>query len=666
MGTAITKPGQQQTDQEARVPRSRSHFQPFYQNYGTHRFGEYTPHFVAEGLPDDQGFKFRSAHQIRTYSLKSPLLSDLVCHKDYFMVPYQAILPLNWEKYVKNPKLGDDLPSDAGTYVSSVLGKISHGIDVLRNAVIEQIINTPQEFFIHFLRLLAFSQWMVSNGSLLASLGAHLGNYVRWTNPFNNGKTTDELVDGFFTHLINLAANSDEYFTVTVSASEVYRVYFSLVLPEDLDLTISSARPITLRDFWYMFLDQPTITAAMIGTSDVLESFQDDFEGEAPQMEVPLYNILYNLQQEYPLGLDFRRVWAYNLAVMHYYTNDNIDYIYSAELYRQLIGAYAYAANSNAFATFTYNGVVTQYDFLSAKYLSLFISNADLPALSCIFNFHRSLKYIDYFTGCRARPLAVGNTDVAVNNNAVSVVDITQNIQKQRFLNAVNRAASTVEGYIKDIFGVKPAYDFHNPAFLASTKDQVRGVENENTGSDQFSRANSITSVLRGNAEKYMFETQFDRPVVVVGITYYDIPRVYSDSIDRPMMYKDRFDEFIPEMQFVGDEKLLQAELRPLLGADPGEAFGYQGRYNELKMRFNVCYGGFSSYALRSWAFTNPLTSELDKHVSPNFIRSRQSDLDRYYLQLSGFSYCTYFHFIVVNTNYLEVNRPLVKKPQIL
>lgn len=665
MATSITKPGQNQTEQEARVPRSRSHFQPFYQNYGTHRFGEYTPHFVAEGIPDDQGFKFRSAHQIRTYSLKSPLLSDLVCHKDYFMVPYQAILPLNWEKYVKNPKLGDDLPSDAGTYVSSVLGHISHGLQVLRNSVIESLSYTSQMFFVRMLQYLAYSQWMLSNGNLLASLGAHLGNYIRWTNPFNNGKSTDDLIDAFFNYYLS-SSTAQDYFTVTVSAREVYRVYFSLTLPVDLDMTQTTARPITLREFWYMFLDQPTITDTMIGSSDVLDSVFGEFVGENPEKGVPDFYLLFDLQQAYPLGLDFRRVWAYNLAVMHYYSNDNIDYVYSAELYRQLIGAYAYAQNSNSFATFTYNGVVTQYDYLSAKYLSMFIYEANLPALSCIFNFHRSLKYIDYFTGCRARPLAVGNTDVVVNSGTVSVVDITQNIQKQRFLNAVNRAASTVEGYIKDIFGVKPAYDYHNPAFLASTQDQVRGVENENTAEAQMSRANSVTSVLRGNAEKYMFETQFDRPVVVVGITYYDIPRVYADSIDRPMMYKDRFDEFIPEMQFVGDEKLLQAELRPLYSYDPGEAFGYQGRYNELKMRFNVCFGGFSGQALGSWAFTNPLSSELDSHVSPNFIRSRQSDLDRYYIQLSGFSYCSYFHFIVVNTNYLEANRPLVKKPQIL
>ena len=666
MPTSITTPGQNQTDQKPVVPVSHSRYEPSYQCYGTHRFGEYVPHFVAEGLNNDKRLQFRSVHNVRTYTLKSPLLSDLVCHKDYYMVPFQAILPNNWDKWVKNPKLGDDVPSDAGTYVPSIIGKIeSAASDLLANLVASSATTDHAQMFIDWLNLLAYSQWLMSNGSLLASLGCHLGNYFKFEcTPLYSGQMNiDEMIDQFFSKLITAVGSPRNNFIYTPSATEQYYVYFGVEVPQDIlgYMLQRRAKPISLREFWYMFLDQPTIVASQIsGIPSAMQNYLAAFMGS-----VPILTSLYNSQQQYPLGIDFRRVWAYNLVIAHYYSNDNIDYIYSADLYRQLIGSYAYAQGSR-YDTFTYNGVVTQYDYLSAHYLSMFIQYHDLAALSCIFNFHRSLKYIDYFTGCRARPLAVGNTDVTVNSNLVSVVDITRNIQKQRFLNAVNRAKSTIEGYLEDIMGQKPAYDYHNPAFLSSTKDQVRGVENENTGAAQMSMANSVTSVLRANAEKFMFETGFDRPCVVLGITYYDIPRIYLDSVDRQMMYKDRFDDFIPQMQFVGDQKLLQAELRPRFGVDPGEEFGYEGRYNEMKMRFNTGFGGFNSEALRSWAFVNSLISELDETVSPNFIRSRQSDLDRYYLSLTGFSYNSYFHFIVVNTNYVTIDRPLVKKPQIL
>lgn len=669
MPTSITTPGQKQTDQQPNVPLSHSRYEPNYQCYGTHRFGEYTPHFVAEGIPNDKRFQFRSVHQVRTFTLKSPLLSDLVSHKDYYMVPLQAILPNNWEKVYKNPKLGDDVPLKAGTYVPSILANIDNGFSVLitdLDAAVNDNPQDPAQIFLCWFRILAYAQWLSSNGSLLASLGCHLGNYFSWkcSTLASGDMSTDELIDAFFSKVISVVGSPNNNFIYTPSSTEQYFVYTGVEVPQSIlgFMHQRRSKPISLREFWYMFLDQPTVTASQItNIPSALSTFLTSFTSAT----LPVLSVLYNSQQQYPLGIDFRRIWAYNLVVAHYYTNDNIDYIYSADLYRQLIGSYAYALNSS-YDTFTYNGVVTQYDYMSAYYLEQFIYTADLPALSCIFNYHRSLKYIDYFTGCRARPLAVGNTDVTVNSNLVSVVDITRNIQKQRFLNAVNRAKSTIEGYIEDIMGTKPAYDFHNPAFLASTKDQVRGVENENTGAAQMSLVNSVTSVLRSNAERFMFETGFDRPCVVIGITYYDIPRIYMDSIDRQMMYKDRFDDFIPQMQFVGDQKLLQAELRPRFGLDPGEEFGYEGRYNEMKMRFNVGFGGFNSAGLRSWAFVNLLTSELDNTVTPNFIRSRQSDLDRYYLSLTGFSYNSYFHFIVVNTNYLSIDRPLVKKPQIL
>ena len=42
--------------------------------------------------------------------LKSPILQSLSKKKDYFVVPMQAILPLNWEKFYTNPNIGQDVP----------------------------------------------------------------------------------------------------------------------------------------------------------------------------------------------------------------------------------------------------------------------------------------------------------------------------------------------------------------------------------------------------------------------------------------------------------------------------------------------------------------------------------------------------------------------------
>lgn len=74
----------------------------------------------------------------------------------------------------------------------------------------------------------------------------------------------------------------------------------------------------------------------------------------------------------------------------------------------------------------------------------------------------------------------------------------------QRFLNAVNRSGRKFSNYVKELFGVEPKQDFHNPIYLGHTSDKVYTVETENTGAAQLTLANSITSNLRSNAERYI------------------------------------------------------------------------------------------------------------------------------------------------------------------
>ena len=296
MSTSTTTPGQNQTDQKPQVPRASSRFNTSYQNLGTHRFGEYTPHFVAEGLANDRRFRFRCAHNIRTYTLKSPLLSDLVTRKDYYMVPLQAIMPFNWDKFVKNPKLGDDIPADAGLYIPSFLQKVDSGLSILIQDVQQSFFDGDPsgDKFIKFLRMLAYASWLTSNGSLMASLGCHLGNYIRWSAiTFTNYATTDALVDGFFTYIQNRATEGS-FFTYTRSATESYKVFF-LAIPEGVDLHTSTSRPITLREFWYMFLDQPDVDVSQIVDSDNILS--DALDSLDATLDLPTYRLLFSLQQ---------------------------------------------------------------------------------------------------------------------------------------------------------------------------------------------------------------------------------------------------------------------------------------------------------------------------------------------------------------------------------
>ena len=41
---------------------------------------------------------------------------------------------------------------------------------------------------------------------------------------------------------------------------------------------------------------------------------------------------------------DLRRLWAYQLVVSHFYSNDHIDFVYSADLFRSLISYFVWTA----------------------------------------------------------------------------------------------------------------------------------------------------------------------------------------------------------------------------------------------------------------------------------------------------------------------------------
>ena len=101
------------------APSVRHTFNRFnngYTNYTTANYGEYTPFFNQVCNPADRK-KFKSMSQIRTLTLNSPLYSRMKMNKDYFFVPNDAILPINWQKIYRNPSQGDDVPDDVNTVI---------------------------------------------------------------------------------------------------------------------------------------------------------------------------------------------------------------------------------------------------------------------------------------------------------------------------------------------------------------------------------------------------------------------------------------------------------------------------------------------------------------------------------------------------------------------
>lgn len=671
-GEAVNTPSEKPVRTRSRFPSLSYHL------YNTERFGEYNSCFVFDAVEGDR-VPVLSGGRVSSYTLKAPLMQSIFKKKDFFMVPMEAILPKNWQKFYTNPTVGDDVPDDCGTSVFNFWSRAYYMFTLSMDACYTIMNTTPGDsvdILNAVFRNIVIGEYFYSSGSLIKTLGASGFRFCRFRY---NGKSYS--FDSWFDEVIGVILSRVPWFEFIHDGSS----YVCVIDESTNGYRIDSSPVVPFRAFLQMLRDDLT---TYISSVDAASTPSVLLAGLGP-----LYNNSTWSRQvaSGDVSYDLRRLWAYQIVCAHFYTNDNIDYVYSADILRNLVDYLVFTQSDGTVnvPTFAWNGVNLQYDSMSGRSFRrlasvfyqtpsdfLLVRNGSttqdqlyrnyLGYFSLLFSYRRSLRYVDYFTGSRSRPLAVGDVNVNVNSNLVNIVDVTRNIQRQRFFNAVNRFGRRFEEYIKGLSGVVPDTDYHNPLYLAHTSDTVYGVETENTGVAQQTQGNSVTSRFQTNGSRYSFEFEVDRPCVIIGISYYDMPRAYLFATERQLFHQNRFDMFNPFMQFIGDQEVSQLELGQLPVIASNGTFGYQLRHMEYKQRFDEAAGAFLD-DLPGYLFTERVFGGMSSVVqSPHFIRSLNAELDSFYVALTGYSNGHYFHFIVDNDNRCDASRPMAFAPSIL
>lgn len=634
----------------------------------TSKFGVNEPIYATELVTDDGPITIQPDCDIRSYTLKAPMIGTIQKHVSAYQVPLQAILPFNWDKIVKNPTRGTDVVGESSVSglvpcldgVNTVISKFATKVysafirDFNEYKTVFASLPTSDEAMSNFIKTTLFLvlkyELFLSQGSLIARLGAHFGANVYSSIDGNDrlysfDQLSEQLLGFLACYKFGVVdSESSNFVSADIGVKHVRRV---------LDFMRSHKGPFSLRT--------------------------PSFVGPEPSFSPEDISVSFHVTPTDSEPYNYGRCCAYQLVNAHFFTNGKIDYINTAELYRQFIGSLI--SSNQGYETFVYNGYDTEYDYLSGHYISVFFDEylslgydvsefyeLYYPLISAIFGFNYSLRYMDYFVGARPKNLAVGDTSIRVDNNQVQVVDVTKNIVKQRFLNAVARVSSTIEEYSNKILGKRLEYDYHNPKYLFSFDANVFTSEVENTGSAQVSDENSVTSVMRGNFKNHQFTFSVDRHSYVILIEYTDFARFYYTTQDRKTMAIDRFDMFVPELQYVGDQELRRSEL--LAGAPKELPFAYTLRDMQFKQEVDECSGGFIDF-LPGWLFKyNPFEryegEPASMVISPEFIRSQPTELDDFYLKLSNMSLAGYFHFIEMWDIKISANRPMAYAPQIL
>lgn len=677
------------------VRRTFNRFNNSYVHYSTANYGEYTPFFVQEMNPADLK-KFRSKTQVRSESLKTPLYSGVKMNKDYFFVPFDALLPNNWQKIFKNPSQGDDVPDDAnmasldflvaGGQLETLVSNFVHALEFLRThprtgsteAEKQKRLNAIYVVYFGFPLMDAF----FSSSGICARLGSpfsHLFNFKIGNSPY----TWDRFVEYIYPLLFedsmqfgfrfSSAGTSGEYlFTIDSSVSGKSSFI------QQLSGTPSLAR-ISPKDVLALFRYYPSCMYGYNGWVDMYDKL--NFTSLSQNIS---QTISYSFVSNPPSAgsqdavFNYSRMAAYALCCSQFYTNGNVDSIYNAELYRDMMSSFVRGfLPVSTSMTFLYNGVKTQYDWLSSHYFDIAMNSAfDFESsdamsfdaifyLRSIFDIHNTLKYGDYFSGAHTRPLAVGDVTAPVIGDKVSAVDITKAISYQRFLNVVVKLKNEMQDYLRTIFGTLPAPDYHEAKLVSHSEGAVDGFEVANTTSED---QGNLTSLLHNVQENFEFTLEIDQAGIAIGVVSFVASRAYCLASDRQVHIRDRYDMFNPMLQNIGDQPVLGVEKSGFFA----EPFAYHSRFMEYKQRVNIASGAFvdklRSYCIISDSLFEPSNAleVLAQNLTPAYIRLTPREFDRFFVVNGSWSYGNNYHFICEFDNESDDIREADYSPSIL
>lgn len=610
-----------------------------YQNLLTARYGEITPFFYMEGLGRDR-IELRSSHDLRTYTLGAPLMSGLRMRKSNFSVSFKSMMPNSWNYLFVNPVKGDDVPDDAYCAID-ICGLISR----LLAKYVPESTSASDKF-----KLFALLCTICSPGSLLDSLGVTLNTLINAASGsikndvYDGFSVLDNVCDAFVKGLAHSNTPVIKYNVADPTSGELFESEY--VCDSSLSSAFELFTLVTQHPDCTIEFDKDVLTTS--GVTSFMSTLNSSRYFSTHSLVINLYKVV-----------------AYQMIVSQFFSNDHVDSVYNSELWLSNQKSLVYSVvKTDTDRVFDYNGILIYYDVYSLHMLTKMFtafSGVDISSpLYFFFNtfaFRRSLRYGDYFMSSRPLPLAVGDVSIPVTGNKVSVIDVNKNLHIQRFLNAVNRVGSNLVDYAKSIFGFTPSESDSLPRFISSEVVYVGSDEIENTAQSQ----GTINVNMVAQQSNYMFDIEISDPCIILGLLSFECTGAYRSSIERDNFHVNRFDSFIPELQHIGDQQVFQAERAGLPTTRP---FGYQVRYAEYKFKYNQMHGGFTTDALKNWAF--PVVIDESHVINEDSIRSRPSEFDVYYKSLTGASFSSRFHFQISMANNVRANRAMDYQPTLL
>lgn len=677
--------------------------------YLSTRFGEVTPCLHLDTVPGDRIIVNTDCKTILN-QINGNFLSTINQYVDSFYVPLRSVFPYNYEKLIPNPTKGDDLPNSA--LPQFPLLKLFANF-LYREGYLDGIVNSSGSVYGLGEQVLLPSTMDFSTINSSGDQGtkarlslsvALLSAYV-----FSRGQLLDFLGIQFDagsnsadSHLLSDFQRSiDEFmsafFAATATRDATYLGYEIGLTDTDLDLS---------GDFSYGVTNFESLSAQRQALADIFErgeffwcvgtiteterlsqAYNDFVDYLLQVVPYEVYEWEYEntdtISDPFSTGYYFNigKILAYQQSVAQYFVNNTVDNIFTSELFMQNLRSVMFPSSSTGGVsltyepTFDYNGVATEYDLITT---GAFRAAFDSPTrtgnfqrayiwITLMLINRRSLRYGDYFATARPNMLAVGDIMINTASGNVSPIDVTQNLLKQRYLNAANYVGSGILQWYASFYGVTPSDTGTYPRFLAHRKIVLQNQITNNTSNDQGKQTTNLVGHSTGNS----FDVFIDDFGYIISTVSYDVLPVYLSGIDSTYRLADRFDYFNPMLQNIGDEPIHFDELQGNV-IDYDRVFGYTMRDSKYKFKKSRAHGAFVNglpgflvkypYGLTSGK--NDLLSY--SKINPDFIRDKAFLLDPVCPSVTGSSPADYFHFVGVVLNEVHAARKIQATPPVL
>lgn len=658
--------------------------------YLSTRFGEVNPSMHIHTVPADRIVMHDNTKTIHT-QIDGNFMSTINQYVDSFYVPMRAVFPNNYEKLIPNPTKGKDLPNMAlpqfpfnyfiHEYLLSTSEFTVYGADAsIDEIVFRDVITAPQTTFSEgvtsaILSRLTLLATVISRGQLLDYLGVAFDDqYVDIRSELQN--TIDQYFDAVYALTFNkriymVDADLRQNIVDYTGVSRI-RDYFSItnvqIFRDALATSFEKGKMMYFYDV--SFTDQflPFLSRLVVALLKV-------FGGLAASAPDDFSNVINTSSNPFDSGfINLQKILSYQLCIAQYYTNDSVDNIFNSDLYMQLLRATMFPSDDDGISsepTFLYNGVPTEYDYIScgALYHSLIKQtaghlNRQYVWMTLLLLMRRSLRYGDYFSTARPNMLAVGQLQINVTEGSVSPIDVTKNLLMQRYLNAVNYIGSGFLQYFASIYGVTPSDTGTYPRFIAHRKIPLASDITVNTSNNQGAQTTNLVGYSDDNA----FDVFIDDHGVLLNFVSYDVLPVYTSGIENTYHLADRFDYYNPMLQGIGDQPIRVSEI---IGdfALRYQVFGYTMRNAEYKYKLSKAHGAFIN-GLPGFLLKYPLRNYMDEdrriNIDPDFIRDKPIYMDSVVTSMTGTSPANYYHFIVACVNQVQCARKIQATPPVL